>query len=269
MPRPLSEFATHIRPLHPSGLGSLLECPWRAVLNYWSDEAGEGGPAGDTGSAMHAAAAAFHRGKDLAASIAEMQEKLGKYPLADLQEAASMFLKYASDPRNSGAQFPSILDTPFVEHSIAFEIAPAAEDQTQQPIQVIGTVDQVRRHEDGKLRAHDIKTSKKEPMDLLAQHVHQMAAYCVGASMALGETVHPGSLICPRRYRADVSTSPVFWYYTFSFSDIPHILAGVRHVVARIRAGDVWHKPNANCKYCVGKSPDICFPKLVELRTQR
>lgn len=214
-----------------------------------------GGAAADTGSAMHKAAAEFHRGKGEADAIAAMSEGIGDYPLADLADAAKLFLHYVNDPRNRTAKV--IL----VEHPIAFSIAPAPEDKTGAQIEVIGRVDQVRQHEDGRKRVWDIKTSKKDPNEILNSTFYQMAAYCVGAATHLGERVDPGGIIMPRRYPNNAHFS-----YPWTFDDLEQIMLAVRHAVASVRNGHVWHVPNKDCNWCVLRSPDLCLPKLKEHR---
>lgn len=255
----LAKFGTEDYPLHCSGLYPFVCCPWRTVMRYLFDTDDEGGVAGDTGSAMHRAAAAMHTGKDAAESLEAMQGDLAKYPLADLQDAAAMFLSYTSDDRNRGATFL------LIEKKVAFTIAPAEDDPTQAPIQVVGTLDQVRLT-DGVPRLWDIKTSKKDPLTLLHKHQMQLAAYCIGASIVLGKIVQPGGILCPRRYKAaNPSSSPVFYHASWTFDDIVRILLPVRRRVAEVRRGALYHVPNDGCDWCIGKSPDVCLPKLKSL----
>lgn len=254
----LSLFATDVLPLHPSGLATLMTCPWRSAMEFLAfGEEGEAGPAADTGSAVHAAAHSFHKGKGIAAALEEMRAQQARYPRANLQDAAAMFLAYATDPRNSQASV--VLS----EEPIRFQIAPAPEDHTQAPIQVIGTLDQVREVE-GQLFLWDLKTSKRDGVGLLNHHLYQAAAYCVGASVKLNRQVNPGGLILTRKYTKDVASSPVFWPFTWKFRDIEQILRGVRHTVARVRAGDIWHRPTDDCMWCRMRTPDLCLPKLQE-----
>lgn len=227
---------------------------------YLFGESDEGGVAGDTGSATHVAVAEMHQGKGEAACIQVMRDKIQKYPLADLADAASMFLNYAKDPRNRDAEV-ILTETP-----IAFEIAPAPEDETQSPISVIGTLDQIRRNRDkNRFELWDVKTSKKDPYTVLQSSTFQLAAYCIGASILLGKPVHPGGIITPRKYGVDVARSPVFWHCAWNFGDIEQILKGMRHIVARIRAGNIWHVPTEDCRWCPMRTPDACLPKLVEV----
>lgn len=254
----LRTFATAEFPLHPSAARLLFTCPWRVASMHLLAPTDEGGVAGDTGSAMHKAAAAFHTGSDTAGSLKVMQDNLARYPNADLVDAADLFLKYAQDPRNKKAELV------LVERQVSFQIAAAPEDPTGQAISVVGTVDQVRR-EQGRLKAWDIKTSKKEPLTILNETTFQLALYCVGASIALNEQVEPGGVICPRRYNKDLANSPVFWFFPWKFSDIERMLLPLRRQVANIRQGILHHLPQDDCKWCHHRTPDLCFPKLGEL----
>lgn len=258
MPKDLSKFATTDRPLHPSGLQVLVSCPWRSVMRFLSDAGDEeGGEAADTGSAVHRAVEAFHKERRAVADCIEvMRADVHIYPKADLMDAAQLFLMYATDPRNIDAEVV------LCEEPISFRISPAPEDPTGAPIEVEGTVDQVRRHVDNRFKVWDIKTSKKDPTMVRINSTMQGAAYCIGASIKLGETVHPGGIIMPRLYKGQPE-APVFRDFLFRFEDIEQILRSVRHVVARIRSGDVWHVPtSANCEWCHAKTPDICLPRM-------
>jgi hypothetical protein len=253
----LSRFATEDWPLHPSGMRGLLMCPWRIVAKYLADTAVDEppGPAADTGSAAHAAVAAMHRGASVADALSVMGGRLPDYPQADLNDAAALFLAYATDPRNSSARVV------LVEHPITFQISPAEEDKTQAPISVVGTLDQVRE-EDGKLRIWDFKTSKLDPIALLNNHALQVAAYCVGASIALQRPVDPGGLILPRRY----GKGATHWMYPWTLADAEHLVEGIRHAVAAVRNGHVWHTPGEGCTWCWMRTPDTCLPKLQQLK---
>lgn len=255
--RVLELYGTQHYPIHPSGIRRLATCPWEAASMFLSEVASEeGGVAGDTGSAFHAAIAAFHNGKGVADSVAEMRAKLANYPQADLQDAAGLFLMYATDSRNQGAKVC------LNEEPITYTLQAAPEDHTQTPITIIGTVDQVRRDSNHhRPRVYDAKTTKKGGYYAQRQSIFQMAAYCAAASIRLGEPVDPGALILPRLYKPDGSGN-VFWYYPWTFEDVPQILAVLRHRVADIRAGRLWHMPTDNCDWCHFKTPDVCLPRL-------
>lgn len=257
--RDLTEFGTDAYPLHPSGMRKIIECPWRSVMSFL--DAGDGddaGAAADTGSAMHRAADAWHKGNEVAASLGIMQANTHEYPLADLTDAAALFLAYAADERNRECEY--VLS----EAHTFINIAPSPDDPTGAPIVVEMTIDHVRR-KDGRLRVWDIKTSKKDALEVRDKTTFQVAAYCIGASVLLGQQVDPGGIIMPRRYKPD-GTGPVFWPFFWKFEDIEHILLPVRQRVAEIRRGLVWHVPNSDCMWCRAKQPDVCYPKLKEYR---
>lgn len=253
----LKRFGTIDFPLHPSALRTLIDCPWRMVSLFLNTFDSEGGPAADTGSAVHAAAHAFHDGKEVAASLAIMQAKLSEYPKADLLDAADLFLKYSGDTRNKEAKVICS------EVKIGFQIEAAKEDPTGEPLIFEGRLDQVREV-GSQLKVYDLKSSKKDQVTLLHEHVFQMAAYCVGASMLLKKRVDPGALILVRRYKnSDYSNAPVFWHYPWTFEDCAQILDVVRHRVAEIRRGIIYHNPREEqCHWCHERTPDLCLPKL-------
>lgn len=231
---------------------------------YLYEPSNEGGVAGDTGSAVHAAAHAMHDGKEVAECLKIMQAKLAQYPRADLLDAADLFLKYAGDVRNKEAKV--ILN----EMPLKFQIAAAKEDPTGEPIAFIGRLDQVREV-DGRYKVYDIKSSKKDQTELLHEHTFQMAAYCVGASIVLQKPVDPGALILVRRYKnSDYSNSPVFWHYPWTYADCEKLLDVFRHRVAEIRSGMIYHNPvESSCRWCHLRTPDLCFPKLKQVLKSR
>jgi hypothetical protein len=247
----LKDFATEIMPLHPSGLRNLVECPWRAVMTFLSQDLGDetGGPAADTGSAVHRAVQALHKQKATVADAIEvMAAEKHEYPQADLDDAAKLFLRYAADPTNFTA------NVILCEQEFTFKIKAAEDDPTGTPISIIGTGDQVRR-EYGRLRYWDVKTSAKPPVEVLRNSMHQAAAYCIGLSFFLGEQVHPGGIIMPRQ---NIMHIP----FTWRFEDIEEILQPVRYAVSQIRRGIVFHVPSGeHCKWCHAGSPDLCGPR--------
>lgn len=262
MPKDLALFGTEAFMIHPSAIRTIITCPWNTVLQYLEEPDDDSGKAADTGSAVHLAAKLLHNGADVADSLEGMQQGMSKYPLADLRDAATLFLAYASDTRNRGAKL--LLN----EEVINFEIAPAKDDPTQAPIRVTGTVDQVREDSYGRLKVYDIKTSKRPPDEIRLESMFQIAAYAVGASIALGRPVDPGALIMPRQYKGgDPSTANVFIHYTFKLADCEYVLEPLRTRVAEIRRGQVYHMPTIEgCKWCPQRQPDICLPKLITLR---
>lgn len=240
----LSLFATPQFPLRASHLQNLLSCPWREVMIVFgaTDQSGQ---AADTGSAVHAACDTWHKNGGYAADAVDaMRRRLIEYPLADLPEAGGLFLAYALDPRNNN------VDLALGETEVTFTL----EAPEGPPITIVGHVDQVRR-EQGILYIHDIKTSKKSPVVVLAATRVQAAAYCKGASALLGEPVHPGGIIMPRR-------SPMHFPFPWTIDDVDAILAPVIDAVTHIRKGDVKHIPHDGCFWCHTGGPEHCEPQL-------
>lgn len=245
----ITKFATSEFPLRASRLEKFLACNWRVVMLTFGDN-DPAGEAADTGSAVHAAVDTWHKtGLDAAAAVEAMRARLSEYPKADLPTAAQLFLAYTADLRNIGAEIVQ------GECEVPFEIAASPQDPTGAPIVIIGHVDQVRR-ENGLLRVWDIKTSKKAPHEVLWGACIQAAAYCKGSEQLLGELVHPGGVIMPRR-------SPMHIPFTWTRDDVDRILDPIRHHVALVRAGHVAHVPEADrCKWCHSGGPDVCLPRL-------
>ena len=78
----------------------------------------------------------------------------------------------------------------------------------------------------------------------------------MAASQKLGEPVHPGGIIMPRR-------SPMHIPFTWTRNDIDRILDPIRHHVALVRKGIVSHVPESDrCKWCHTGGPDVCLPQL-------
>lgn len=243
-----AKFGTPGFELRPSRLGKMLVCPWRVALVTMGDE-DKAGAAADTGSATHKAVAIWHRGGDHAAAVRGMGEARAEYPLADLQTAAALFLAYAADPRSASPELA------LLEQQLSWTIPAAEDDPTGAPIAMLGTPDQVRR-ENGALRLWDLKTSSRMPAEVLWDSTLQAAAYCLGAEQALGEPVHPGGVIMPKR-------SPMYIPFVWGRDDVLRILQPVRDVVALVRRGKVWHNPTGDgCKWCHTGGPDDCLPRL-------
>ncbi len=178
-----------------------------------------------------------------------MRTRLNEYPKANLPQAAALFLAYAADPRNIGA------DVVLGETEVTFEIHSAPQDPTGAPIVIVGHQDQVRRA-NRRLEVWDVKTSKKMPHEVLWSTCLQAAAYCKGSTKLLGEIVHPGGIIMPCR-------SPMHIPFTWTYEDVDRILDPVRHHVALVRSGILSHVPEADrCKWCHTGGPDVCLPQL-------
>lgn len=260
----LKLIGTEEIPLRSSALQKMVQCPMRALVTIMEGD-DSSGQAADTGSAMHKAAAMWHlNNQDVIEALKHMHLFGKEYPLADMKEAEELFRAYTKDKRNKEAE------TVLVEEKISFSMPPHKEDETQAPIVIHGTLDQVRRV-DGDLYLYDIKTTKKAGSVALQSALYQMAAYCLGASIRLNEPVSPGALILPRTYlkkenKGVLQPAGVFWHIPWNLSHLPAILDGLKVVVAALRRGDVWVNPSEDCFWCPEKSIDHCIPKVQKLK---
>jgi len=257
-----STFATEANPLHSSILPELAKCPWKVAMIHILGDDHESSEAADTGSATHIAVSQWHRDKNVDTAVQKMREEAQvQFPLANLAEAATMFLLYTRDPRNKEAEV--ILN----EYKSTFSIKASPDDQTQAPIFITGRLDQVRIDlRTGRPQVWDLKTSKKPGWEQLNMYLYQQAAYAICASKALKRVVTMGGLITPRHYKLkeapELSPPGIFWQYAHRFEDIEQLIHGLRHIIASIRNGDVWLTPGEQCRYCPMKSTEECAPRL-------
>lgn len=268
--RHLTSFATPDFPLHPSGARQILVCPWKVALRHMLDDETtmeESGAPADTGSAMHVAAAAFHRGSSIADSIEEMGRRTRDYPQADLADAAAMFLGYAQDPRNCSSPAGPWKSFPLIERTFQFSIAPHPTDPTGAPITIEMTSDHVVEDEYGRLFVRDIKTTKKEPAKMAAQYTYQVALYCIGVATELQRKVAGARLVFPRKYgKGPPANAPAHWSYPWGWDDLETIVEPVRFAVANMRRGIVHEFPTEDCTWCHQRSPEACRPAIREFR---
>lgn len=253
-----TDFGTEAFPLRASKLPALLRCPRGALIEMMAES--DSGPAADTGSAVHLAVAEFHRNRgDVAAAIKAMIDNLKEYPLADLGTAEGHFRCYAKDPRNAEARV--IL----CEERICVRLPAPEGDTPATEIVINGTLDQVRE-EGGSLTVWDVKTGGMlEGIDMLPYHAAQLAAYQVGATLALARPVNRAGVIRTRDYlktdrKKQPKPGPVFWQGPWSLADAKLILEHVRQVVGDIRRGQIAVAPSAeNCRYCPAGNVANCL----------
>jgi hypothetical protein len=243
----LKTFGTASAPLRASRLPALLQCPWSDVLK-WLEEGDRSGEAADTGSAVHAAIAAYHRG--VSDPLTAAQENQAEYPLADFHEAARHFTAYIADPANH-------LDAvSHVETEVVYRI-PAKGRAKEIVIQ--GTLDQIRR--DGTV--WDVKTGKRDGVELLYYHAPQLAAYVLAARQSLGIDVRPGGIIRTAGYFARSGPAP-FFHASWTVQDCETIIQQVVDTVMSIRAGKVRLTPGGHCRWCPAVGPANCVPLSLE-----
>ncbi len=221
------------------------------------------GKAADTGSAVHKAVAAFHRGADYQEAVEAMRASVQEYPLADMHEAELHFRPYSQDPRNQEAECV------LIEEPVRLVLeAPAY--PTQEAIVIKGTLDQVRRELDGRLTVHDLKTGKAHSgWDMMQIHAPQLAAYTLAASERLNEPCYPGSIIRSYGYRvrgAELpSPSGVFCEIAWGIEECKLLMFSVCRIVELLRAGKPFVGPGSHCGYCPAGGLESCLPRLRSL----
>jgi hypothetical protein len=262
----LEDFGSESHPIRCSYIPKIFQCPLRAVMEFNHDCEDTSGPAADTGSAVHKAIEEWYRHRfSVKDAVQAMALALPQFPQADLRDAESQFVHYAADPRNAQAKIIAC------EKEVEFTLDCSPNDATGKRIYIRGTLDQIR-DEGGVFRLWDVKTSKRQGLTILREHLLQQAAYMYGASAMLGRIVQPGGVIMTRKYgpKNDPRTSPmgVYFHYALSYDAMMLALDGLRDIVANIRSGAVWANPGDYCEWCPMGGHDACLPKFLNMVTK-
>lgn len=207
----------------------------------------DGGAAAQTGSAAHAAIAAWHKnGKEVDKAIATMKKLRDQFPLADFLEAERLFQLYAADERNQKAK---VIHAEYLFHG---EIAKG--------IVLEGTCDQIRDDPEKGWSVWDAKTSRLSGPLIRDQHTYQVAAYAVLASKRFRRIVVPGGIIMIRGYESKAKDK--VWYpYNLTLDAAKKMMEAVADRVRDVRAGRLQAVPGDHCGYCIGTQ--ACMEKLL------
>jgi hypothetical protein len=236
-------FGSKDAPLRASAIPMLMKCAHRHMLIQLGTIENKSGVTADTGSAVHCAVDAWHKGADVERALAIMRERQQEFPLADLHDAELSFRPYTEDPRNVASACQA------TEIKVNLLLPPVDDDPTGENIYIQGKVDQWR--EDG---VWDLKHSEKSGFELIHEYSYQLAIY--GA--ALG--VIPAGIINPRGYRRRNAPKPaertpgVFFRTCWRQDHIDRLLLEFRREVARIRRGELAIRPGAHCGCCPAES---------------
>lgn len=247
-------------------------------------QAGEAksGKAALTGSAAHLAVEMLHRGyamDDIVRACAT------KFPGADLRRAGFWVGQYQRDPRNQDCV---LVDSQEAEVTLTLE--------ADEPIKLVGHVDQIRKGEDGQLYVWDIKTGRGDTP--VFAYAWQIAAYALACTETFGETVLPGGIIRLRSYvdelgldcpycgaeagddcvtksgkpaqphskrdplLLDPETAPVFRGTSWSLAQCRTMLRSFVKLVEHYRRGEVLLTPGDHCRYCPAGGPQVCAEQL-------
>lgn len=209
------------------------------------DDSEDSGAAAQTGTLVHHAAEAFHKGGDGFDAIEVFR---GQYPKGDPVRARKIFTAYSADSKNKDAKIVAL------ETKIAFAIPAAPFDPTGEPVIVNGTLDQIREDSDGYKTVWDIKTGVTfYGTKALHHYAAQQALY----TLAAGEDVYPGGLICTDGYFRP-GGKVFFPYKGVTRADFQQMLTKVAALVAFARMGQVIRTPGDVCDYCPHKTFEGC-----------
>ena len=250
-------------PVRISALTSLTKCPASMILQRAFDRGS--GAAADTGSAVGRLVQLHHEGWIADDAIERARrEAPTEFPLADLARAERLYLSYAADPRNPR----DVVVKGTCEQEVRLVLPPDAHDPTGQPIHLVGHVDQIRHHPDGRLRVWDTKAGKLDDgLAMTRVYAWQLAAYALAATATLGRPVLPGGIIRLAGYEArdaEPSSGQASTHYEtpWTLDECATMLASVSALIAMIRRGDVLMLPGSHCRWCPGEAPNLCADRL-------
>lgn len=230
------------------------------------DDAGE---AAHTGTAVGRMIELYHAGLDLSKAIARADAEKGTgegsahdYPLADIPQASAWVEAYAADPRNPR----EIIWPGSCEREVHLTLPADPDDETGEPVVLIGHIDQVRRDRGGRWRLWDVKSGRAGGVQMLYEYAWQLMAYALACSNTFGEPILPGGVIRVRGYEGRVKkpsgTEDVFFEAPWTLDDCREAMAGVAWYVGRIRAGLIPLRPGVHCMWCPAGAPHLCGPRL-------
>lgn len=258
MPNP-ADFGTERAPIRMSSLPRLATCTMREFLMYMGDLLDESGAAADTGSMVHGMVAAWHTsGFDASRAAQEVAALQKQFPLADPEIAASHFAGYANDPRNRVHLFGR------PERPVRLNLDMG---EGQEPLCLVGTLDQIREHDDGNLYVWDVKTGRPSGLQMLDMYALQISGYALAATTEIGRPVLPGGFIRTVGYLEQgrvksVSPEKVFYEIPWTLKDCELLLDTIRRAVRQIRAGEADFAPGDACKFCPARGFQNCLPLL-------
>ena len=237
-------FGTREYPLRPSSLGRLVKCPMSVLIPFFFFQDGEGRPGAQTGSLVHAGVEAFHRADGSAVAAREaLAEAVQTFPEGDREKARRWLDAYLADPTNKSAAVAACELKVDLEYKGVF---------------VRGTLDQIRRNDDGTLVVWDLKTGTSlQADDVVAEYQFQQAAYVLAARQTLKLDVTPGGIIYAAGY--DKPRGRRFLPMGVRVADCEQLMDEVVREVQHIRTGGRAYRPTADhCKWCDYKPYPQC-----------
>jgi RecB family exonuclease len=222
-----------------------------------ANDEGIGGRAAQTGNLIHSAAHAFHTagpGADpVAAGLAALAVARVQFPEGDEDAAEKTFRRYSSDPENQRAVVP------WCEKKVRLTLPASPCDPTGLPIVIQGTLDQVRRGDDGVLRVWDIKTGGRLSADeCVEEHIIQQAAYVLAARETLDPSIEAGGLIYTPAYAKN--RGRVFLPLPLTISGATILMSAIPALVSAVRRGVLAFIPSVDgCRWCEFRRYPACL----------
>lgn len=224
-----------------------------------------GGQAAQNGSAVGRVIELWHRkGEDESAMIEAIEQSRWEgsdWPDADWDKIIKWARAYADDPANLGVVVPE-----WQEREVRLTLDPAPEDPTGDPIEIVGHVDQIRRHPvTGGLTVWDLKSGSAGGEDMTRTYAWQLACYALACTQSLGMgDVLPGGILRLRGYDATPRGNPrVAFSVAWSLDQCREMMGSVRFHVANIRRGAIPLNPGTYCRYCpAGPDPSRCGERV-------
>lgn len=247
----LVEFGTDARPLRPSKCAKLLSCAMQTILDIHAED--NAGKAAQTGNLVHDACEVFHKTfatqeERVAAGLAAIEQARAQFPQGDEAKARKIFGLYAADKENQEAEVV------WCEQAVRLVLP-----SDTGPVVIAGTLDQVRRHKDGRLRVWDVKTGDKYTgEENLIEYSIQQAVYTLGARETLSPEILPGGLIFTPNYGKMKVSAHIPLRLTVE--QCKSLLTLLPAVVSQVRRGQVPTRPSIEgCRWC----PHGPFPKCL------
>lgn len=198
----------------------------------------------DTGSLIHLGIHAFHKLNHIDSALAVMASSTD-FPEANASKAAHHFRRYTE----THTQWGAVKET---EYPIAFKLAPAAFDPTQEEILIEGTTDQIR--ETSGLIAVDTKTGSKPIKWMMRHYAPQICAYQFGVWNAFGIKPHAAILRTQDYLQGGKVFHPVPW----GWDTVIDVMESVKVFIALHRLGLKIAISGDHCDYCPAGGIENC-----------
>ena len=221
------------------------------------------GSAATMGTAVGRGAELFHEGRNpvdcVETALGEAEGVLGD---RDTLTVTQIILAYCEDPRNGLCGLTQVLPES-QEHALKFEY---------RGLHFSGHMDQLRRHEDGKLYIWDLKNGKMYGGNqMIDAYAAQLAMYALGASRDFGEPVYIGGIIRTRGYigkanqKIWVGDRPVFFAANWHPDAAMIIADKVVDQIELLNEGRIHIAPGGHCSFCPAGGVGNCTKILSEV----